>query len=516
VSSPPALEPNPLRAGLRRERAPEPCAVVIFGASGDLTRRKLLPALYNLHADRLMPGSFAVVGFARRDWSDEAFASILREGLEAHSRRAPESEIWRELLPRLSYVRSSFDDPEGYRELSRRLERLDREGGTGGNRLYYLAVPPSAYPEIVRRLAEAGLNRPGAGGHWARVVVEKPFGHDLSSARELNRTVHAVFDERAVFRIDHYLGKETVQNLMVFRFANTIFEPIWNRRYVDHVQITVAESIGVEGRGSYYEESGMTRDMVQNHMFQLLCLTAMEPPVSQAADAIRDEKVKVLHALRPVPPERAGEETVRGQYGPGTVGGRKVPGYVEEPGVAAGSRTETYVALRLHLDNWRWAGVPFYLRAGKRLPKRVTEVALQFKDVPHRLFHTGPSDRIAPNVLALRIQPDEGISVKFDSKVPGPEPRIQPVTMEFRYGTSFGVEPPEAYERLLLDAILGDSTLFIRGDEVEASWAYIDPLHEGWSAEPGDSPLPSYESGTWGPDPAERLLAREGRSWRRH
>jgi glucose-6-phosphate 1-dehydrogenase len=345
-------------------------------------------------------------------------------------------------------------------------------------------------------------------------VIEKPFGRDLASARALNAVVHRAFDERHIFRIDHYLGKETVQNLLVFRFANGIFEPLWNQKYVDHVQITVAEAIGVEGRGSYYEEAGLLRDMVQNHMSQLLCLIGMEPPVSLDADAVRDEKVKVLRALRPLRPEDVDASAARGQYGPGSSGGKAVPGYLEEKGVASGSHTETYLAHRLYVDNWRWAGVPFYLRAGKRLPKRVTEVALQFRDVPHMLFRAGPDDRIVPNTLVLRIQPQEGISLKFDAKVPGPKPQIEPVSMEFHYGTAWGMEPPEAYERLLLDAMLGDPTLFIRADEVEASWMYVDRLLERWAQAPQVRPE-VYPAGSWGPSSADALLERDGRAWRR-
>jgi len=497
---------NPLRVGLRRERGAEPCSVVIFGATGDLTRRKLVPALYNLHLDRLLPPRFEVVGVGRREMADETFVATLSEGTRRHSRRDLNHEIWREIASRVSYVTAGHD----YRGLAEHLDRLDRERGVGGNRLFYLATPPSAFPSIVRNLEEAGLHRPGATGGWSRIVLEKPIGHDLASANELNRTVNRVFAERDVFRIDHYLGKETVQNLLVFRFANAIFEPLWNRKYVDHVQLTVAESIGVEGRGGYFEEAGTTRDMVQNHLFQLLCLTAMEPPVSLDADAIRDEKVKVLQAMRPVRPEQVITSTVRAQYAPGVVNGEKVPGYLEEPDVAADSRTETYVAMKAVVDNWRWAGVPFYLRAGKRLPKRVTEIALCFREVPHRLFaHAG-----SPNTLALRIQPDEGITLKFETKVPGPRPRIQPVSMDFRYGTSFGRQPPEAYERLILDAVLGDSTLFIRRDEVEASWSYIDALMEVWQ-EDRDRALPSYPSGSWGPNESDALLRADRRAWRR-
>ncbi len=504
-------QPNPLRAGLSNERASDPAALVIFGATGDLTRRKLVPALYNLHLDGLLPASFALVGTGRSAQSGESFAESLREGIEAHSRRPLDAEMWHELAQRISYVVTKSD--EDYEKLRGHLAGLDGRAGTGGNRLFYLATPPSAFAPIVTQLGESGLNRPGSGGSWSRVVLEKPIGHDLQSAHTLNRVVNEVFHERDVFRIDHYLGKETVQNLLVFRFGNAIFEPLWNQKYVDHVQITVAESLGVEGRGKYYEEAGTTRDMVQNHMFQLLCLVAMEPPASLAPDAIRDEKVKVLESLRPIPAERVHDNTVRAQYGAGVIDGEQVVGYREEPDVAADSRTETYAALRMLIDNWRWAGVPFYLRAAKRLPKRVTEIALQFHDVPHRLFRKEIGDRLEANTLALRIQPDEGIALKFDSKVPGPQPQIRPVRMEFRYGTSFGQAPPEAYERLLLDATLGDATLFIRRDEVEASWSFIDRLYESWNR--ADRALPQYTAGTWGPSEADVMLANDGRVWRR-
>ena len=503
-------EENPLRAGLRRDLAADPCSMVIFGASGDLTRRKLVPALYNLRLDRLLPGAGAVVGAARREMSNEAFAASLRKGVETYSRRGIDDSLWDELASGISYV-TTENSVEGYRRLGEHLDRLDRERGTGGNRLFYVSTPPSAFPGIVERLGQAGLNQPGTGGSWARIVLEKPIGHDLESARELNRVVNQVFDERDVFRIDHYLGKETVQNLMVFRFGNSIFEPLWNQKYVDHVQLTVAESIGVEGRGKYYEEAGTTRDMVQNHLFQLLCLIAMEAPASLRPDAIRDEKVKVLEALRPVPVDQVGSTTVRGQYTEGVVGGRKVPGYKQEPDVAADSRTETYVAMQLFIDNWRWGGVPFYLRAAKRMPKRVTEIAMQFREVPHHLFE----QNVAPNALALRIQPDEGINLRFEAKSPGPKMRVHPVSMDFRYGTSFGQQPPEAYERLILDAILGDSTLFIRRDEVEASWRYIDVLEQGWREDASGAGLPEYAAGSWGPVESDELLARSGRKWRR-
>jgi glucose-6-phosphate 1-dehydrogenase len=500
---------NPLRVGLRRERGAEPCTIVIFGGSGDLTRRKLIPALYNLHRDGLLPSGLAVVGVARRELSDEAFVATAREGVEQHSRQELNEDTWGEIASGLSFVAAGRGSDD-YRRLAEHLDRLDGERGTGGNRLFYLATPPSAFPKIVRELEAAGLHRPGKNGRWSRVVLEKPIGYDLPSARSLNRAVNEVFSEEDVFRIDHYLGKETVQNLLVFRFANAIFEPLWNHKYVDHVQLTVAESIGIEGRGRYFEEAGMTRDVVQNHLFQLLCLTAMEPPVSLEADAIRDEKVKVLQALRLPRPEQVVTSTVRAQYAAGVVDGAKVPGYLEEPDVAPDSRTESYVALQLFVDNWRWAGVPFYMRAGKRLTKRVTEIALCFREVPHHMFER----QAVPNALGLRIQPDEGITLKFETKVPGPRPRMQPVSMEFRYGTSFGQQPPGAYERLILDAILGDSTLFIRRDEVEAAWDYIDRLMRVWH-EDRDRALAQYPAGSWGPDAADALLRTRGRAWRR-
>jgi glucose-6-phosphate 1-dehydrogenase len=503
---------RPSAEGLRRDRPPGPSTLVVFGASGDLTRRKLVPALYNLSLDDLLPEPLAVVGVARREMSREAFLASLREGIESFSRRPLDENRWKRLAEGITYVSTDTVDVEGYRRLAEHLARVDLERRTSGNRLFYLATPPSAFPVIVERLGDVGLNRPGRDGEWTRLVVEKPIGRDLQSAVELNRTVNGVFHEREVFRIDHYLGKETVQNLLVFRFANAIFEPLWNQKYIDHVQITVAESIGVEGRGSYFEEAGTTRDMVQNHMFQLLCLTAMEPPGTLDPDAIRDEKVKVLQALRTIDPDQVGQSTVRGQYVRGSVDGHPAMDYKEEPGVSPDSRTETYVCMSLLIDNWRWAGVPFYLRAGKRMPKRVTEIAMQFHDVPHRLFR---SNRPVPNTLALRVQPDEGIRLSIDAKAPGTSPRIRSVQMDFNYESSFGQAPPEAYERLILDALLGDATLFTRRDEVEASWRYIDLLQEGWRREDPDTPLPEYTSGTWGPPEADVMLARDGRTWRR-
>jgi glucose-6-phosphate 1-dehydrogenase len=514
---------NPLRVGLPRNRAPQPCAIVIFGATGDLTHRKLIPAIYRLVREGLLPASCAVVGFARSPGSNESLRESLGEALDL----APGDAVWEQFAQNIFYHRSDYANPAGYQGLGELLARLDRERGTGGNRLYYLATPPGVAAQVAQRLGEAGPVPPPAGngarggsphsapsGPWARLVVEKPFGHDLASAADLNRRLAAVFAESQIFRIDHYLGKETVQNLLVLRFANGLFEPVWNARHVDHVQITVSESLGVEGRGGYFEGAGILRDMVQNHLLQLLCLVGMEPPAVLEADAIRDEKVQLLRSLRPIRPEDVPGMSARGQYREGWVDGEEVPAYRAEPDVAPDSRTETYAALRLWIDNWRWAGVPFYLRAGKRLPKRVTEIAVQFNEVPRILFNRDPETPLAPNVLVIRIQPDEGISLRFSAKAPGPAVQIQPVKMEFSYGAAFGQEPPEAYERLLLDAMLGDSTLFTRRDEVEAAWAVVDPIRAGWELEKAHE-LPTYAAGTWGPEEADAFIRADGREWRR-
>jgi glucose-6-phosphate 1-dehydrogenase len=508
---------NPLREGLSGERVPAPCTMVIFGASGDLTKRKLVPALYSLARDRLLPSAFNVVGVARREVSHEDFRKQMRESCDKFARRRPvEDSLWSTFSEGLYYVQGTFEDPVTYERLKKFLEDLDERRGTQGNRVYYLSVPPGEYPTIINLLGHSDLINNDKKGPFTRVIIEKPFGRDLESARALNHTVHQVLREDQTYRIDHYLGKETVQNILAFRFANALWEPLWNGKYVDHVQLTVAEAIGVEGRGGYYETAGVLRDMVQNHMFQFLCMMALEPPVAFEADAVRDEKLKVLRSLRPLPEDAAelAKYVIRGQYGEGAVAGESRMPYRKETGVAANSNIETYVAIKLFIDNWRWAGVPFYLRAAKAMPKRVTEIAIHFKKVPHAILPNAGRLAEEANVLAIRIQPDEGISLKFFSKVPGPTMDVIPVSMEFRYGTSFGAEPPEAYERLILDCMLGDGTLFTRGDEVEASWLWIDRIEKAWAA---SSPpeFPNYASGTWGPADADKLIEADGRAWRR-
>jgi glucose-6-phosphate 1-dehydrogenase len=500
---------------LQIERKPDPNTLVIFGATGDLTHRKLMPALYNLARANLLPPGFSVIAFARRPYSDDRFREEMLSAVNRFSRAGPaQPDVWDRFAQGIFYLQSDFSDPEGYQRLARLLAHVDEERGTCGNRLFYLATPPDAYPEIIQRLGETGLAKNGEDkGCWGRIIIEKPFGHDLKSARELNRQVLEVFHEDQVYRIDHYLGKETVQNILVFRLANGIFEPLWNRRYVDHVQITMAESIGIEGRGAYYDKAGVLRDVFQNHMMQLLSLLAMEPPISFEANYVRDEKVKVLKAIRPFSPEAVNHCTVRGQYGPGIVEGEPVPGYRQEKNVAPASVTETFVAVKLWVDTWRWADVPFYLRSGKRLPKRATEISIHFKQAPLLLFGQHVSDEMKPNLLVLKIQPDEGISLRFGAKIPGPTIHVQPVNMDFRYGTAFGAESPDAYERLLLDCMLGDSTLFARGDEVEAAWALVTNILEGWEQGPPPE-FPNYSAGTWGPQAAHDFMARDGRAWR--
>jgi glucose-6-phosphate 1-dehydrogenase len=492
-------------------RTADPCAMVIFGASGDLTRRKLLPALLNLLRGKLLPDEFAVLAIARAAVSEDEFRNTLLDGLSrfADPPLQPNEREW--FGRRTRYVRGEFQDGDLYRRLGDTLEEVAHTHGTSGNAVFYLAVPPDFFDDIVCGLGNAGLAREPHGA-WRRVVVEKPFGHDLESARALNATIRSVFEERQIYRIDHYLGKETVQNLIVFRFANGIFEPVWNRRYIDHVQITVAETVGVEGRGGYYDTAGALRDMVQNHLFQLLALVAMEPPASFDAEMVRDERVKVLHAIRPLTREDMLRNTVRGQYGPGSQNGKTVPGYRDEPTVSHVSYTETYVALRLLLDNWRWAGVPFYLRTGKRLPKRVSEIAIRFKSPPLLLFREVCIDQVLPNTLIVRIQPDEGISLRFQAKVPGPEMGLGVVRMDFKYADYFGSRPSTGYETLLYDCMTGDSTLFHRADMVEAGWKIVTPILETWKASPEG--IAEYEAFSWGPRQADELLWRDAQEWR--
>lgn len=503
---------NPLREGLSARPVPQPCNVVIFGASGDLTFRKLIPALYNLGADGDLPTAFNVVGFARREKTDEVFRKELEEQARKFSRQGINDELWGAFASRIYYHQSEFGNLDGYKSLAAKLDQLDAASGTKGNRLFYLSVAPSEFPGILQKLAEVGLNQAKAGS-WARVIVEKPFGKDLPSAQALNQVVNEVFAEKHTYRIDHYLGKETAQNIMVLRFTNAILEPLWNSRYIDHVQISGAEPLGVEGRGPYYETSGALRDMIQNHLLQLLSLVAMEPPVELSADAIRDEKVKVFKSLRPMSPEDVARDVVRGQYVAGAIGGKDVIAYRAEDRVNPESVTETYAALKVHVDTWRWAGVPFYVRFGKRLAKGATEIAIQFKNVPPVLFSRDMD--IGPNVLVIRIQPDEGISLRIQAKRPGTAVTIEPVKMDFAYGTSFGKASPEAYERLLLDAMAGDATLFARRDEVENAWAFIDRIENAWHHSDTPPPLTFYPAGSWGPKEADELLERDGRAWRR-
>ena len=506
-----AVIDNPLRAGLRLERTAEPCAVVIFGATGDLTKRKLVPALYRLVQERLLPAEFAVVGVARTPLSAEEFRARMREAVEEFTEDGLDEEVWRSFARGLYYAAGDVGAAEDFGRLGALLEVVDRERGTQGNRLFYLSISPTLYAEAVKRLGESGLARPPG---WARVIIEKPFGTDLASARALNAEIHRHLDERQIYRIDHYLGKETVQNLLVFRFANGIYEPLWNRQYIDHVQLTNAETVGVEGRGGYYEHAGVVRDMIQNHVFQVLSLVAMEPPASLGPEAVRDEKIKALTSARPFTPERVRAECVRGQYGAGAVGGKAVVGYREEPGVAPDSPTETFAAVTMYFDNWRWSGVPFYIRSGKRLAKRVTEIAIQFKAAPHQLFGAEMMEQVTPNQLVIRIQPDEGITLRVAAKVPGQLTRIRDVNMDFRYGASFGVQLAEAYERLLLDCILGDPTLYARTDMTERGWELVMPILEEWARDAGVT-FPNYEAGTWGPRAAHEMLERQGRRWRR-
>jgi len=506
---------NPFREFLVSRSSPEPCSVVIFGATGDLTHRKLIPALYNLAKEGDLPPGSRVIGVARREKTDQEFREELREMNRKVSRQGHDETLWERFAAGISYHRSEFNDPEGYRSLGQRL--TDRELSEPGrpNRLFYLASAPEFFDVILDQLRESGLNEPGEGG-WTRAVVEKPFGTDLVTAERLNAVANATFPERDTYRIDHYLGKETAQNIMVIRFANAIYEPLWNSRYIDHVQITCAETLGMEGgRGGYYDTAGALRDMVQNHLLQLLSLIAMEPPADLTADGIRDEKVKVIKSLRRYPDARAvADNVVRAQYQAGSILGQPVRGYLAEDRINPRSMTEPYVALKINIDNWRWEGVPFYMRMGKRLAKKVTEISIHFKEPPGVLFNRLPVTA-RKNVLVLRIQPDEGMSLRMLSKMPGPSIRMEPVKMDFQYSTSFGKPSPEAYERLLLDAMAGDATLFARRDEVEHAWRFIDDIEHAWHKSNSPPPMAYYEAGTWGPEEADTLLSRDGRVWRR-
>ena len=502
-----------LSAGLPPPIAAEPVTLVIFGGGGDLAHRKLLPALYNLHVDGLLPPRFAVVGVGRSAMTDEAYREFAKDGIAHFSRRPPDEAAWKTFAESLFFVSASFGDLKAFAALGSRLDVIEHERGLPGNRLYYLAVPPSMFVPTVQNLARAKFIGPPDTPPFARLIVEKPIGRDLTSALAIDDAIAEVFAEKQIYRIDHYLGKETVQNILVMRFANSIFEPLFNQKYIDHVQVTVAEEEGVGTRAGYYEQAGALRDMVQNHILQLVALVAMEPPRSLDAEVIRDEKLEVIRSLRPIDAEAVDRQVVRAQYAAGFDMGSPVPGYREEPGVDRNSRTETYVALQFFIDNWRWAGVPFFVRTGKRLPKRASEISIHLKEVPPILFNADPSARLGPNVMSIRIQPDEGFALAISSKIPGPRVRIYPVKMDFQYGSTFGNISPEAYERLLLDVMAGDPTLFMRRDTVEAAWRWVMPILDRW-AEQQTASLPAYAAGDWGPPQADRLIESTGRRWR--
>ena len=504
---------NPLREGLSTNRIAEPCSVIFFGASGDLMKRMLMPAMYNLRLGDVLPTNYGIVGFSRTEWDDAGFRAAMKESIDEFSRNGEAKDpLWSDFAKHLSYVSGDFDDVKCYKKLAEVLNRNDKELGTQNNRLFYLSTPPGLFSKIVEMLDAAGLGPKNNKQGWTRIIVEKPFGTNLESARELQAEITKVFDEPLIYRIDHYLGKEPVQDIMALRFANVIFEPIWNRRYIESVQMTAAETVGVERRGGYYETSGALRDMIQNHVMNMFALVAMEPPVGPDADSIRDEKMKVLRAVRPIDSDELGTFAARGQYARGLIGGKEVPGYREEPDVNPKSNVETFAAIKLYVDNWRWAGVPFYLRSGKRLANKMSEIAIRFKDIPHRLFGDAGDD-IEHNVLVMKIQPEEGVSLRFSAKVPGPKMHIRSVSMDFNYGTGFGIVSPPAYERLIGDAMRGDATLFTRWDAVETAWKIVTPIIERWQMLK-DTSFPNYAAGSQGPIAAEAILE-EGDAWRR-
>jgi glucose-6-phosphate 1-dehydrogenase len=502
---------NPFQDPLRFHRRVPPCAIVIFGANGDLTKRKLIPALYRLSYDRRLPASWAVLGNSRTEMSDDAFRDRMRDSVKHFLEDTPfDDQLWSQFAANLFYLPGDMSDPEMYAGIGRRLQEIDKTHQTGGNVLFYLSTQPSYYEPVITSLGKAGLAH---GDGWRRIVIEKPFGHDLASARRLNDCIHQVFDETDVYRIDHYLGKETVQNILAFRFGNGIFEPVWNRRYINNVQITAAESIGVEGRGGYYQESGALRDMIQNHLMQVMATIGMEPPAVYDAETVRDERAKLLRSVRIMTPEEVPQYAVAGQYGPARIGAEVVPGFREEQGVSPESQTDTYAAVEMRIENWRWAGVPFYIRSGKRLPKRITDIAIRFNSAPLRLFSADDGDGSGrPNLLIVRIQPEEGISIRFLSKAPGTGMRLRPVSMDFNYGSSFGERSPAAYETLLIDVLAGDATLYTRQDMVDASWKVVQPIIDDWDHRKFD--FPNDESGTWGPKAADEMLERNGHAWR--